>query len=172
MPGQSLTDDPENPNAWEKPPQFTSIDKATEYLFEFMIEEERYMTLIDALEEGMSIMDLTQLVLFEGFRNGKWNPDLLMLLAEPLCYMLLAFCERADIDPVIYSEEDDDLADEATLFNVSNNKAKLNNISKSSIPSGVLSDQIEQEIKTADLPSLLSKDNTVERNNESLLGRN
>jgi hypothetical protein len=86
--------------------------------------------------------------------------------------MLLAFCERADIDPVIYSEEDDDLADEATLFNVSNNKAKLNKISKSSIPSGVLSDQIEQEIKTADLPSLLSKDNTVERNNESLLGRN
>ena len=28
IPGQSLTDDPENPNAWEKPPQFTNIDKA------------------------------------------------------------------------------------------------------------------------------------------------
>ena len=172
IPGQSLTGDPDSPWPWEKPPEYTNFTDATNYLVSLLIQEKNYLPIMDTIADGTPLMDLTQGILFKGFMEGKWNPDLMMLLAEPLCYMLLAFCERADIDPVIYSEEDDDLADEATLFNVSNNKAKLNNISKSSIPSGVLSDQIEQEIKTADLPSLLSKDNTVERNNESLLGRN
>tara|TARA_R110000824_G_scaffold50978_2_gene142540 strand:+ start:2633 stop:3103 length:471 start_codon:yes stop_codon:yes gene_type:complete len=127
MPGQSLTDDPDNPNAWEKPPQFTSIDKASEYLFEFMIEEERYMTLIDALEEGMTIMEITQLVLFEGFRNGKWNPDLMMLLIEPVAYTLMALAERVNVDYVV---EEDDEDDQEMLIRTKLSKDKALNIQK------------------------------------------
>ena len=127
MPGQSLTDDPDNPPAWEKPPQFTSIDKASEYLFEFMIEEERYMTLIDALEEGMTIMEITQLVLFEGFRNGKWNPDLMMLLIEPVAYTLMALAERVNVDYVV---EEDDEDDQEMLIRTKLSKDKALNIQK------------------------------------------
>ena len=141
MPGQSLTDDPENPNAWEKPPQFTSIDKATEYLFEFMIEEERYMTLIDALEEGMSIMDLTQLVLFEGFRNGKWNPDLMMLLIEPVAYTLMAMAERVNVD---YEVDEDDEEDQEMLIRTKLSKTKAENIQKAQ---GQAKDKVPENLK-------------------------
>ncbi len=141
MPGQSLTDDPENPNAWEKPPQFTSIDKATEYLFEFMIEEERYMTLIDALEEGMSIMDLTQLVLFEGFRNGKWNPDLMMLLIEPVAYTLMALAERVNVD---YEVDEDDEEDQEMLIRTKLSKTKAENIQKAQ---GQAKDKVPENLK-------------------------
>ena len=34
IPGESLTNDPENPYPWEKPTEFTNVVKASEYLFE------------------------------------------------------------------------------------------------------------------------------------------
>ena len=116
IPGQSLTSDPDSPWPWEKPPEYTNFTDATNYLVSLLIQEKNYLPIMDTIADGTPLMDLTQGILFKGFMEGKWNPDLMMLLAERLCYMLLAFCERADIDPVIYSEEDDDLADEATLF--------------------------------------------------------
>ena len=35
---------------------------------------------------------------YVGFREGKWNPDLMMMLIEPFMYLLMALAEKAGID--------------------------------------------------------------------------
>ena len=55
LPGQSLTDDPEDRGDWENPPEFTSVEKASEYLFDYIIEDERYEGFMDSLENGFTM---------------------------------------------------------------------------------------------------------------------
>lgn len=112
IPGQSLTSDPNNPAPYEKPPEFTTINEASEYLFAKFIDEDVYPELMGVLDQGVPIMDVVQTTLFTGFTEGKWNPDLLMLMVEPTAYMLLGLAESADIDPVIYRDQQEDEFDE------------------------------------------------------------
>ena len=112
IPGQSLTSDPNNPAPYEKPPEFTTINEASEYLFAKFIDEDVYPELMGVLDQGVPIMDVVQTTLFTGFTEGKWNPDLLMLMVEPTAYMLLGLAESSDIDPVIYRDQQEDEFDE------------------------------------------------------------
>lgn len=112
IPGQSLTSDPNNPAPYEKPPEFTTINEASEYLFAKFIDEEVYPELMGVLDQGVPIMDVVQTTLFTGFTEGKWNPDLLMLMVEPTAYMLLGLAESADIDAVVYRDQQEDEFDE------------------------------------------------------------
>ena len=178
IPGQSLTTDPENPNPWEKPPEFVNLDEGLRYLLEVITQKEVYASLMDMIARKTPLMEITQVLLFQGFTEGKWNPDLMMILAEPLCYMLLALAERSDIDPVIYDGEDEDSDEEAQIFNnVNINKEKLKRIGeaarKNSIPAGILPVDIQEEIENIEVSSLLSQpDQSVEDDTNSLLGRN
>jgi hypothetical protein len=112
IPGQSLTSDPSNPAPYEKAPEFTTINEASEYLFAKFIDEEVYPELMGVLDQGVPIMDVVQTTLFTGFTEGKWNPDLLMLMVEPTAYMLLGLAESADIDAVVYRDQQEDEFDE------------------------------------------------------------
>ena len=177
IPGQGLTTDPENPNPWEKPPEFVNLDEGLRYLLEVIIQKEAYASLMDMMAKGTPLMEISQVLLFQGFTEGKWNPDLMMILAEPLCYMLLALAERADIDPVIYDGEDEDSDEEAQMFNVDMKKDKLRKLAaaarKDSIPAGILPVDIQEEIENIEVSSLLSQpDQSVENDTNSLLGRN
>ena len=102
IPGSSLTRDPENPAPYEKPPEYVSIHKASEWIFSQLIDEDNYEQLIQTLLDDIPIMDVAQVLLFKGFTEGKWTVDLMMLLAEPTAYMILALAERAGVDPVIF----------------------------------------------------------------------
>jgi hypothetical protein len=151
LPGQSLTNDPENPAPFERPPEYTSVHEASEYLFLNMIEKESYIPLMQALASGVPVMELTQLVLFTGFQEGKWNPDLMVLLAEPVAYMLIALAEKSDIDVVFYRGEEEDEAEEEELFGLSmeaETLARLKSASKSGeIPIGTFSPALVEKIE-------------------------
>jgi len=173
IPGQSLTNDPDDPYPWEKPPEFTDLSEAGVYLVNLLSKEENYGPIMDTIADGTPLMDLTQGILFKGFTEGKWNPDLMMILAEPLCYILLALCERANIEPIIYDEEDDDAEEDNQLFNVDVNREKIKSLSKSPIPAGALPEEVMAQIENTELPSLLEQPKQiVEEDNSSLLGRN
>ena len=125
IPGQGLTNDPDNPWPWEKPPEITNLEDGVQYVFGRLIEPEAYSSIMNVIDDGTPLMDVTQGILFKGFTEGKWNPDLMMLLAEPTAYMLMALAERADIDFKVYRGEEEDDDDDATLFNVGVNKEKV-----------------------------------------------
>ena len=150
VPGQSLTNDPKNPQPFERKPEFTSIHSASEYLFGTIIDEDNYVPLMQAVAGGEPLSELAQVLLFQGFQDGKWNPDLMLLLIEPTIYMFLALAEKIDVDPVIYRDEDlDEMEDEEASGTKFEEKAleKIKDIETTTAPPpGVLSNKIKQQM--------------------------
>ena len=170
IPGQSLTEDPDNSYPWESPPEYTDFRKAFNYIAEELLEEEVYVPLVVAMGQGVPISDITLQILQRGFQEGKWNPDLFMMLLEPLMYFLLALAEKAAIEPRLYGDEEDDLEpeDEDDIANMKANnltaltKEKVGDMSK--VPEGVLPADIVEDIEELEMPeSLLAPDNNTKQ---------
>ena len=150
--GQSLANDPENPAPYEKPPRFTSVHEASEYLWESFIEPEIYKNLMESVSQGVPIMNIVQAVLFTEFQQGAWNPDLMMMLFEPATYMIMALAERQDLDMVIYQGEEDDEMDEELTLGTILTDAKLKRLKKAkasgTVPSGMFSAEIQKSLES------------------------
>ena len=161
IPGQSLTDNPDQSYPWESPPEYTNFNKAFNYLAEELLEEEIYVPLMVAMGQGVPISDITLQLLQRGFQEGKWNPDIFMMLLEPTMYLLLALAEKAGIEPRLYGDEEDDLdpEDEEDVAKMKANnlaeltKEKVGDMPKA--PSGVLPEEILEEIETLEVPESL-----------------
>jgi len=163
LPGESLTNDPSNPYPWEKPPEYTDVVKASEYVFNMLTEKETYINMMNIIEDGMPIMDIAQVLLFEGFNQGKWNPDLMLLLIEPVTYILMALSERADVEYKLYTGEENDEAEETDVLGVEVAQEKFDKIKKSKgamkVPEGILPASIEEKIEELPKPkSLLERE--------------
>ena len=108
-PGESLTSSPDMPQAWERPPEFTEQDVAMEEIYMEITSEDNLMPLIDIINDGVPLDQLAQVILYRGYTQGKFNPDLMLMLAEPTIYLLVAIADYADIkDYVLYEGEEDD----------------------------------------------------------------
>lgn len=163
IPGQSLTSDPSNPAPYEKPPEFTSVHEASEDIFEGLIEEQNYKEIMNVLVQNVPVMDIVQTLLFTGFKEGKWNPDLMLMLVEPVAYMILALAERAGLDPKIYTGEENDEAEERVL-GVELKKEKISRIKKlaeiGKAPSSAITPEMVETIEAlpvAEVPSLMKR---------------
>ena len=160
IPGQSLTTDPENPAPYEQSPEYTSIHEASEEIFSGLIDEQTYKELMGLLADDVPVMDIVQTLLFAGFKEGKWNPDLMLMLVEPVAYMLLALAERAGIDPKIYQGEEEDEAEER-VFGVELNSEKLSRIKKlaalGKTPSSAITEEMVETIEKLPMPSLMEQ---------------
>jgi len=174
IPGSSLTNSPDTPYAWEKPPQFVELQPAMDALFLELTEPEAYHSTMDLVRNGMPIGDIAQVLLTDGFQKGMWNPDLLMLLLEPTMYMIIAFAEKAGIqDYITYEGEEDEPDDEDEELSQINQVTKIaQDKIVSKVKSGVFPKEIEERLEkftAPEQPSLLEKPETNEP--ESLLGR-
>jgi len=99
---------------FEGSPEITQQAEGINYLFLMVTDEEAYPDIMGSIREGVPLSEIAQLILFEGFMQGKWNPDLLVLLFEPLIYMLMALSEKVQIEYILYpgEEKDDEVLDE------------------------------------------------------------
>jgi len=108
-PGESLTSSPDMPHAWERPPEYTSEDEAMEAIYVQLTSDDALMPVIEMIDEGIPLDEIAQVVLYRGYTQGKFNPDLMLMLAEPTIYLLIAIADYADInDYVLYEGEEDD----------------------------------------------------------------
>ena len=109
VPGESLTSSPETPKAWETPPEYTNQDDAMMAVYMVLTEQETLRGLIEIISDGIPLDELAQVVLYKGYTEGKYTPDMMLMLAEPTIYLLIAIADYAEIkDYVLYSEEDGD----------------------------------------------------------------
>lgn len=106
IPGQSLTNDPSQPYNWEKAPEFTNAKEAMLYVFENLTVPETTANILLSLSKGIGVIDIASITLYTGFTEGKWNPDMMMLLMEPTMYMVMALAEKAELDFVMDSAEE------------------------------------------------------------------
>lgn len=109
QPGESLTSNPEQKYPFEKPPQLNEESEAIEEMYLRITEEETLDQLLDLMREGMPVEEIAQVILFEGFRSGAYNPDLMLMLIEPTIYILLAMADYAEVPAVLYPEDDFDI---------------------------------------------------------------
>ncbi len=109
IPGESLTDSPDTPKAWERQPQYTDEEDAMRAVYMVLTEQDSLRGLIEIISEGVPLDEIAQVVLYKGYVEGKYTPDLMLLLAEPTIYLLIAIADYAQIkDYVLYEGEDDD----------------------------------------------------------------
>lgn len=88
IPGQSLTDTPGN-YPWEHAPKTASIEEATDYVYESMMEPENMERMFTLLRMGIPIEALVKIITFSGFLEGRWTVDTAKLL-EPIVAMMIA----------------------------------------------------------------------------------
>ena len=107
--GQSLTNSPEQPYKWEQPPEFTTVNEANLFILKSLIEEKTYTNLVLSIADGVPVADVASVILYHGFTQGKWNPDLMLLLMEPTMYIIIGLIEKAGIfNYKLYSGEAED----------------------------------------------------------------
>ena len=152
IPGQSLTNDPENPAPYEKAPKFTSVHAASEYLWESFIEPRAYVGLMGSVADGVPIMNIVQIVLFNEFQKGSWNPDLMLMLVEPTAYMIMALAERLDLEMTIYTGDLEDEDEEEDFAGTKIEESRIQKIIKDHnrgrVPEGVLTAEMQQSLET------------------------
>ena len=153
IPGQSLTASPDEVRPFEGPPQFTEFREALNFIVEELLEEEAYLNLVASIADGVPIIDMVMQIGY--VREGKWNPDLMVMLIEPLMYLLMALCEKAGVEYRIDDEDDDD-DDEATILQEKSENiarvAKAKMAKTNVIPKGVLTKEIETKLETLEVP--------------------
>ena len=175
IPGQSLANNPDEPRPFEQPPEFTDFREALNYLAEELLEPEIYEGLVTGIGQGVPITDVTLQILQAGFQEGKWNPDLLMMLIEPVMYLLMALCEKAGIEYRIDSDDEDDLSPEDEDDILEEKAKNIAGLAKSrdmsKIPAGVLPKEIIEDIEELDVPNSLLAPSTEQEEPQSLLAK-
>ena len=177
IPGQSLTNDPDQRYPWESPPEYTDYKQALNFIADQLLDKEVYVPMMKGIGAGVPITDITLQMLPAGFEHGKWNPDLLMMLIEPTVYTLMALAEKANIQYRINGDEEEDMDEDdekeiqmmrqKNLQELANTKVS----GESKVPSGVVPREIIQQIDNMEMPqSLLSKEEPRQEE-ESLLAR-
>lgn len=164
--GQSLTNSPDSKYAWESPPKFTELQPALDSMFLDLTEPDAYGAIIDLVDDGHSIADISQIILYIGFEEGLYNPDLMMLLIEPSMYLIMSLVEKSGrLDYTILKDDEEDsqepTEEEITyLENVLNKSKKKVEDNKKSVK---LPNTISEKIEQLEVPeSLLAKENTEE----------
>jgi hypothetical protein len=109
IPGESLTASPDTPKAWERPPEYTDQDEAMRAVYLEMTKFDTLKELINIIDDGVPLDEIAQVVLYKGYTEGKFTPDMMLMLAEPTIYLLIAIADYADIkDYVLYDGDDED----------------------------------------------------------------
>tara|TARA_A200000159_G_C7336987_1_gene345475 strand:+ start:60 stop:638 length:579 start_codon:yes stop_codon:yes gene_type:complete len=154
--GMSLTNNPDNPAPYEQPPQFTNVHEASLYLWDYLTEDEqRYEALMMGISKGVPVMTIVEVILFEHFQDGMWNPDLMMMLAEPLAYMLIALAERLDLDIKIDNEEEEGDVFGANMQEDMMNKMRT--VAQTGETTGVITSDMKEKMQELPEISLLEK---------------
>ena len=127
-----------------------------------LTEDETLRELVTLIDEKTPLDQIAQVVLYRGYTQGLWNPDLMLMLIEPTIYLLIAIADYADIkDYVLYEGEEDD--PDAQIYNddvepvmMDEDEEEKPRVEKPS--SEVLSPSLLSRIET-ELPEKLSKEN-------------
>jgi hypothetical protein len=155
VPGQSLTNSPDQPYPWEQKAEFNNVFEAQMHIFTSLIEKSAFVKVTEAMAQGVPVDILTKTILFDGYSRGLWNADLLMLLIEPVAVILMALAEKVGVDYILYQGDQDDHEEDPEIqkqaFNKMNavQKALADKIKNGTAPLDKGSVKLSQELQQA-----------------------
>lgn len=106
IPGQSLTQDPNTRGPWEMPPKYTTVNMAVDHLFNVVTSKDFIQSYNKLLMEDKKfyVDELVVGILSEGFVNGLWTVDTMVLLVEPLTILMVWAAAQLDRSPSFSSD--------------------------------------------------------------------
>jgi hypothetical protein len=99
VPGQSLTDTPRN-YPWEHAPQYATVEDASMQVWEGLHKEETMEKVIVLLDAGLTVEEITKVIVFAGFVEGKFTPDVGLLLTPIVAKMIVAIGKNAGVEKI------------------------------------------------------------------------
>ena len=105
IPGQSLTDTPGN-YPWEHPPQYTDPAEAAEFIWQSLHQDQFMEQTIGMLDAGVPVEAIARVLLFGGFMEGKFSPDVAFIIAEPVMKMIATMGLTAGVEKISMSMSD------------------------------------------------------------------
>jgi len=148
--GQSLMNSQEEAYPWEKPAEFSNPREALDEIVSSIMQPEAVKNVVMALSKGAAAADIAIAVLYSKFTEGKINPDVMMMLVEPVMYLTMAIGEEANIKYNIEGNDLDEIDNEDT-DEVTEEKLKQFENIFTQIKNGVSSEDIS-ELNTEVVP--------------------
>ena len=105
VPGQSFTDKPGN-YPWEHAPQYTDTAEAADYVWDRLSQPQFAEQVIAMLDAGIPVEALGRIIIFNGFMEGKWTPDVAFIIAEPIMKMIATMGLTAGVEKIRMSMSD------------------------------------------------------------------
>ena len=96
IPGQSLTDEPGN-YPWEHAPKNTDPETIINDLFMRMTQPEALQEILVMLDAGVPVEAIVRVMVFTGFAEGEFNPDVGFIIIEPLMEAVATIGLRAGV---------------------------------------------------------------------------
>ena len=145
VPGEALTQSPEQRLPWEQPSKHTEVKPVMEEIFLQITERENLIELLGLFMKKQPVDEIAQVILYKGATSGLFNMDLMLMLVEPTMYLLIAIAEEYDIEPVIYEGQDVDLAEKEDIDTVKKETLgkQVGQVRKDAVPPSLL-----QRVKT------------------------
>jgi hypothetical protein len=97
IPGQSLTDEPGN-YPWEHAAQYSKPEDATFVIWEKLHEEQTLESVITLLQSGLTVENITRVIIFGGFLEGKYSVDTAILLSPIVARMVATIGQKAGVE--------------------------------------------------------------------------
>lgn len=94
IPGQSLTKAPGS-SKMEQAPKFTDISEAAEYVFDSITKPKNVAKLVALFQNGMPAEAYARSVAMAGASEGKWTPDVGLLIAPVIQAQAVAVAKKA-----------------------------------------------------------------------------
>ncbi len=148
IPGQSLTDTPGNA-PWEHPPQYTDPEQVLDGLYDKITNGEFTEQLIAMLDAGVPVEAIVRVMVFGGFMQGKFTPDMGFMIVEPLMKLVAAVGIRAGVNELKLSL--DDLSNNKFLKDMAELKAAKEEV-------GSITQDIQQDLpQPEENPGLMAR---------------
>ena len=154
IPGQSLTNNPDNPYPWEQPAKYANPREALMSITADLLEKDAAYNITKSLAEGMAATDITTTILFAKFFNGEINPDTMLLLIEPIIYTVMSLGSEAGIEYNIEPNDIDEEDEEDVQENIKEFRNAINKVKDKQIDNTNNKPNIREDVLP---PSLLEK---------------
>ena len=127
IPGQSLTDTPGN-YPWEHPAQFTDAREATEYIWDRLHADDFAEQVVAMLDAKIPVEAIARVILFGGFLEGKFSPDVAFLITKPVMQMITVIGATAGVGNIRVSMTD--ITNDQQLLDIVKTKIENENFEK------------------------------------------
>ena len=112
VPGYGMTQ-PKGQWAWENPPKYTDPELAFESVMQQFTSDDHRTNILKLMLAGVSIEEIINTTMFNGFAEGKFTPDVAELVKPALAVLLIDIAREENIPFKIFTDpiEDTEISD-------------------------------------------------------------